>query len=302
MSVRFRIVTGKGGVGKTTVAAAMALAATEAGQRVLLCEVRAHDRVAALLEVAPVGPKMREVRPGLFVVDMYPEDALHEYVLLTVRFEALYRAVFENRLVHAFLRLVPALPELVLLGKIWFHEREREKSGRPRFDLIVLDAPATGHAKSLLRTPETVMAAMPAGPVRDHARDMHTLLTDPTRTALHIVTTPEEMPVNEALELERFARELGVGLGAAFLNQDVEPLPSAVLAQLAPLACDPALAGALVALRQREHKREAGASHFAHLPPQMLERAVRLPLLVSSQFALGELHALRVLLSAAVST
>ena len=204
MSPRLRIVTGKGGVGKTAVATAIALAETRRGRNVLLVEMRGRGRAAAFLGVPAVGPELRRVRERLHLVDMEPDAAIHEYVLLTLRFEAIYRAVFENRLVRGLIHLVPALAELVMLGKLWYHERERER-GAPRFDLVVLDAPATGHALALLRTPMTVEATVPAGPLREHARDIRELLTDPHRTMLHIVLTPEEMPVNEAMEIERTA-------------------------------------------------------------------------------------------------
>ncbi len=292
MTARLHIVTGKGGVGKTAVSAALAVAAARAGRRVLVCETRAHDRVANLLEVPPVGPRMREVQENLFVVDMYPEDAIHEYALLTVHFEAIYRAVFENRLVRAFLRLIPSLPELVMLGKIWYHEQERGHAGEPRFDLIVLDAPATGHALSLLRTPGAVEAAVPAGPLREHARDMRLLLADAKRTVMHLVTTGEEMPVNEAIELEQAADVLGIHLGPMVINQDVAPLVEGVLAALAPMMHEPELAGVPSALRQREGKRTVGEEHLARLSPRLRQDAVRLPRLVAPRFGLAEVRQL----------
>ena len=149
---RLVIVTGKGGVGKTTVCAALALLAARAGKRVLVCEVNARARVAALLGGPPAGPVIREVRPGISVINVTPPEAMREYGLMVLRFRTIYDAVFENRLVRYFLRVIPSLAEVVMLGKI-LHEARAEEAGRPRWDLVLVDAPATGHAVQLLRVP-----------------------------------------------------------------------------------------------------------------------------------------------------
>ena len=159
------IVTGKGGVGKSTVSAALALLAARAGKRVLVCEVNAQERVAPLLGAPRTGGTVREALPGLFTVNVTPHDAMREYGIMVLRFKAIYDAVFENRLVRYFLRVVPSLAELVVLGKI-LHEVRAEERGRPRWDLVVVDAPATGHAVQLLRVPSALVDTVPGGPLR----------------------------------------------------------------------------------------------------------------------------------------
>ncbi len=281
---RLRIVTGKGGVGKTVVATAIAMAEAKRGRRTLLAEVHGRDRVASLLGAPPIGADMREVIENLHVVDMNKTAAIREYALLTLRFETVYKAVFENRMVQRFLRLVPSLGELVMLGKVWFHEQEIV-DGRPRFDVIVLDAPATGHALALLRAPSVVLRMVPPGPLRDNTTVIQDLLTDHRRCVLHVVTTPEEMPVNEAVELEQGAADvLNIRLGATVINQRLDPMPAEALATLIDAPIDAALEPLLNALRIRDGRIRVGEGHLERLPAYMLANSVSLPRLVDPQF------------------
>lgn len=301
MAMRLRIVSGKGGVGKSTVAAALALAEAQAGKRVLVAEVHGANRVARLLEVPPTGSEIREVLPRIHLVDMNPADAIHEYALMILRFEAIYRVVFENKLVKNFIRLIPSLGEMVMLGKVWFHEQELLDE-RPRFDVIILDAPATGHAISLLRTPSVIETTVPAGPLRQSARDIAELLTDAQRCALHIVTTPEEMPVNEAIELTQVAQSvLGIALGTSIVNHTVPALSDRVMNELPRIATHALLEAAAKTLAQREAKREAGEADIKRLPAAMLP-LVRLPRLVGEHFGRAQLVQLAELVSPVVNT
>jgi anion-transporting ArsA/GET3 family ATPase len=288
---RLRIVTGKGGVGKTTIAAALALAEARRGRRVLLAEVNSRDRAALLLGVEATGSKLTAVLPGISLVDMNPRDTLREYVLLTFKFETVYKAVFENRLVKHFLRLVPSLAELTMLGKIWFHERELYDDV-PRFDVIVLDAPATGHAVAMLRAPSVVQSTVPAGPLRENARAMDQLLRDNDRCVVHVVTTPEEMPVNEAVEIERAAGdELGMRMGATFINQRLSPVsPEVILTLDASAAKDTRLREVVRVLRAREERRRAGEQYLQRLPHLMLRNAVSIPRLATDEFGRAALE------------
>jgi anion-transporting ArsA/GET3 family ATPase len=234
-----RIVTGKGGVGKTTVATALALAAVKAGKKVLLCELHGGNKVAHLLQIAPVGPHIREVFEDLFVVDIDPQEALHEYVLIILHFEALYKTLFDNRVVKSFLNLVPSLGELVMLGKIWYHTQEVVHDRR-RFDLIVVDAPATGHTQALLEAPQAVAKSVPPGPMRDNAARIGAMLTRPQQTQLLVVSTAEDMPVTEALQLQAAAKTYGMHAGMLFINAWQTPLTAAAQAAL------PKLTGAIL--------------------------------------------------------
>lgn len=219
------IVTGKGGVGRSSVSAALALEATRRGERVLLCEVNAQARAPALLGVDDEPREgLWELGGGLFTLNLRPRDSMREYALMKLRYETIYDAVFENRVVRAFLRLVPSLAETVMLGKLWYEVERRDDTGRPAWDRVILDAPATGHGVAFLRVPHVLLDTVPPGPMREDAERMRRTLCDPARTTLHIVTLPEEMPVNEAIELEGQVRDvLQISLGQLFLNCEVPP-------------------------------------------------------------------------------
>ncbi len=215
---RLLLVTGKGGVGKSSVAAALALVGAKRGKRVLVCEVNAQERIAPMLGGRPAGTSAREVLPGLFTVNVKPREAMREYGVMVLKFRALYDAVFENRITRFFLRAIPSLSELVVLGKI-LHEVRFEERGRYRWDLVVVDAPATGHAVQLLRVPSVLLDTVAPGPMRRDAEWMRGLLVDPAVTSLCIVTLPEEMPMSEAVELDAAVRDvLGIPRGVLVVN------------------------------------------------------------------------------------
>ena len=265
---RLLIVSGKGGVGKSTVAAALALHSARSGQRTLICEINAKERISHLLGKPEVGPQIASIDENLWAVDVRPAEAMREYALMILKFESIYNAVFENRLVRYFLRFIPSLAELVMLGKILFHLREQRPDGTFRFERIVIDAPATGHAISFLSVPQVIIDTVPPGQLSKEAEWMRDLLVDPGVTAAILVTLPEDMPVNETLELYRALQErVHVRAQAVVLNGFIGPrFDSTDLEQLAPY---PALVGPT-----RAHEGRAQLS--AHLL-QKLTSELKLP-------------------------
>jgi hypothetical protein len=219
---RFILVSGKGGVGRTTVAAALARAAVDQGKRVLIAQASAAERLGRLFgRFGPVGTDVVSLAPGVDAVNMTPQSALHQYGLMMLRSELVYRALFENRAVKGFLGAIPGLDAYAMLGKAWWHttETERGSSGRPRYDLVILDGPASGHATLMLRIPGAILQAMPRGPLASDARPIRALLTDPARAALVIVTLAEELAARETAELAAAARgPLEMPLGPLVVN------------------------------------------------------------------------------------
>jgi anion-transporting ArsA/GET3 family ATPase len=200
---RLLIVTGKGGVGKTTLSAALALGSARRGLKTLVCEINTKERVTTLLGRPEVGAEIGSLEENLWAVNVRPAEALREYALMILKFESIYNAVFGNRLVSYFLRFIPSIAEITMLGKILFHLRELRPDGTYRFDRIVIDAPATGHAITFLSVPQVVIETVPPGPLAQDATWMRDLLVDPKITGTVLVSLPEELPVNETLELHQ---------------------------------------------------------------------------------------------------
>lgn len=215
---QFLILSGKGGVGRTTVAAALARAAVHAGKRVLVAQMDSPERLGRLLgHTGAVGAEVTPISEGLSAVNMTTRSALHQYGLMVLRYESLYRAVFENKAVQGFLAAVPGLDAYAMLGKAWWHTTEMER-GRRRYDLVILDAPASGHTATMLRIPHAILEAMPKGPLAGDAVQMQALFRDPTRSAFVMVTLPEDLPARETMELARAARALELPFGPLVVN------------------------------------------------------------------------------------
>ena len=215
---RLVVVTGKGGTGKSTLSAAIALAASRRGKKTLVCEVTVKERVADFFGRPPSGTQIRELLPNLYSVHVRPREAMREYALMTLKYETLYKIAFENAAARYFLAAAPSLAEIVMLGKVWWHASQEMERGKLRWDLVVLDAPATGHGLTFLTVPEVFLRLVQDGPLARDMRGMQSLLADPQRCSIGIVTLPEEMPANEAVELDRALRAHGFPSGPLFLN------------------------------------------------------------------------------------
>jgi anion-transporting ArsA/GET3 family ATPase len=219
---RLLIVVGKGGVGKTTMACALGLLAAQLGKRTLLVEVDGAGRAAYLLGVQPgeVG-KARQARESLSVMSLDGSAALAEYLGMVVPVKRVLQSVLSSRIYQYFVAAAPGLKELMTIGKIWYEaEHLDETTGQRSWDVVVVDAPATGHSLQYLGMPHAAHEVFRSGLVGKESQRLIDLLTDPERTAVNLVTTAEEMPVNETLEMyQRIREELHMPLGWVFVNR-----------------------------------------------------------------------------------
>jgi anion-transporting ArsA/GET3 family ATPase len=222
---RFIFVTGKGGVGKTTVSAALARALAGRGKRVLIAMCNAKERISSMFASELVGPEIVAVAERIWAVNMDPQLAFEQYGRMVLKVPGLYRVVFQNKYVRSFLPAVPGLSDWAMLGKAWFHTTERDPEGRLRFDIVLFDAPATGHGLDMLRVPKVIVDAVPPGVLRRDAESAWRMFTNPRETAVLVVTLPEELPVTETLELIKTIRyELELPLGVLAVNGVLLPL------------------------------------------------------------------------------
>jgi anion-transporting ArsA/GET3 family ATPase len=211
---RLVFVTGKGGVGKTTVASALALLATGQGLRTLLCEVDAKGDVASYLEVPETSFSPREVLENLWAMSMDTEASLREYLKLNLKIPVAGRIGPLAKAFDFVATAAPGVKEILTVGKLCYEVREAH------YDLVVVDAAATGHIVGQLAAPQAINELVRVGLVRSQTGWMLDILSDPLRTGLVITTTPEEMPVTETIELaERVSKETTVNLAAVVVNR-----------------------------------------------------------------------------------
>jgi anion-transporting ArsA/GET3 family ATPase len=215
---RVLILTGKGGVGKSTNSAALALIAANRGQRVLVIEVDAKGNVPDFFDTRRVGFAYRRLHKGVWGLSMQPKDSMQEYLSLMLRVPG-----FSLRPLQGFMEYtsnaIPGLKEILVTGKIYYEEKATD-DGRPRWDLIVVDGAPTGHVVSQLGAARHLAELVRTGPIHDQAVRVADMLSDAERTALVLVTIAEEMPVNETIDLaRRFTDDTDIVPAALVINQ-----------------------------------------------------------------------------------
>jgi anion-transporting ArsA/GET3 family ATPase len=248
-------VTGKGGTGKTTVAAAIGLAAAQRGLRVVVVEVSARDDISRALSgsAADVFAE-RAVGDGLYHVSIDPDAAMQEYLIDQLPSRTLADVLVRSKVFTYLAAATPGMRELLTVGKVWeLCQPERRTPGARPYDLVVLDAPATGHGLGLVAAPRTFAEAARVGPIARQGRTIDEMLSSPERTAVLAVATAEEMPVNEALSIRD---ALGPQLAGVVVNGLLPQRTTA--AEEAALAASPSPSARLALSHARRARAQRG--------------------------------------------
>lgn len=283
---RLLFVTGKGGVGKTTIAAALALLAAGEGRRTLVCEVDTKGDLAGAYEVPPLAFEARQLQSGLFAMAMDTEASLREYLAVQLKMPRLSRLGAMARTFDFLANAAPGIKEILSVGKLAWEVRKRH------YDLVVVDAASSGHIVGQLRAPQAINELLSVGLVREQTGWMLDLLADAAVTGVVVVAAPEEMPVTETLELVDELATTGVDLAAVVVNRVLpelfgraeeeifdrlsEPAGVAALATALGRPVSPVLEAARLAVRLRRTR----AAHLVRLRQGLAaRRGAGLPIL-----------------------
>jgi anion-transporting ArsA/GET3 family ATPase len=236
--VRLHVVTGKGGTGKTTVAAALALALASGGRKVLLVEVEGRQGIAQLFDCPPLPYEERKVAVApdggaVYALAIDTEEALLEYLEMFYNLRRAGKALTRFGVIDFVTTIAPGLRDVILTGKTGEAVRRNHKDGRPVYDAVVMDAPPTGRIARFLNVNTEVSGLAKMGPIRNHADTVMRVIRSP-ETAVHFVTLLEEMPVQETLDGITALQESGLPVGGVFVNMEQPPaLPSEYLSAAA---------------------------------------------------------------------
>ena len=288
-------VTGKGGVGKTTVAAALGLAAAKTGRRTIVCEVAEQDRMSRAFARHGVRPEQEvELAKDLWAITIDPSQALWEWLGRQLPGGTAARVLGHSHAFQYFVAAAPGAKELITIAKVWELAQLSRWDARNRtYDLVVVDAPASGHGLAMLTTPHTFGEIARVGPIRRQASKIEDLLGDPDKTGYVAVALPEEMPVVETLELGRKLEDaVGLGLEAIIVNgvwpdrfstADVEKLRAA-----SGNGHHPAAAAAVAAALAEHDRATMQRGHLERLSAESGTKVVTLPYLFASELGLPE--------------
>jgi anion-transporting ArsA/GET3 family ATPase len=310
---KIHIVSGKGGVGKTTVSAALALVAARHGRKVCVAEVDRKGTLAGLFGGGNLGYQPAELSPGVWGLNIVPENALAEYLEVQYHMKRISRAFTSSHFVDYITTAAPGLKDILVLGKIWYLERGRSSGPQHNFDTIIVDAPGAGHMLTFLSAPAGLSDAVRVGPLHRQSDWLVQMLRDPKRTRVHLVTLAEEMPVSETLETADALRgRLGIASGPVFANaiysrlfspneeRAITGMPDGRLpdelqqcAQEAGLSLDQEDESALIDYAHfLTARRGIQSSHLRALKRSLEEPIIELPFLFSAGLALPDVEAL----------
>jgi len=294
---RLVFVTGKGGVGRSTVSLALGLAAARRGKRAIVCEIASQEHASRVFHRNEVGYHEVEIADDLWAISIDPDEAMREYVLLQMKVKAMRDLLFRTKIFTYLAAATPGLRELVTIGKIWelALDDRKVKQGH-NYDVVIVDAPATGHGVGFLETPRTFAKIARVGPMHAQAEALDAFICNHRRTGVALVALPEEMPVNESALLEqKLTEEVGVSVDRAYMNalyperfspEDAERLERSASNGAAP----PAAADAAIRAALSQHRRAAEQRRqLARLREQLTTPVSTLPFVFRPELGMGEI-------------
>ena len=293
---RLVFVTGKGGTGKTTVAAAMGLAAARAGKRTIVVEVSSQERMSRAFRNEGIGHEQTELADNLWAMSIDPKRALDEYLADQVG-GRLSGLLFNNRIFEYFAAAAPGVDELATIGKVWdLAHLDRGNRKQAPYDLVIVDAPASGHGLAMLRTPRTFGEIARVGPIRRRADLIHDFITDGRKTGVVAVALPQEMPVNETIEFRgKLEDEMGMGTDLVVLNALLPDRFSTAEREKIDAAKDGAsgeVAAALLAARSEHGRARSQRAQLRRLKKDAGTDVITLPFLWQPELGLDDFEQL----------
>lgn len=237
LNKRLIIVSGKGGVGKTSVSIILAFLSAGLGKKVLLLEMNSSGRIAPFFHVENISHRELTLTNNISLINLSPAQCFKEYAIDLLYFSVLYKSFFTNRYVSNFINAVPGLDEFMMMAKINNLESQTKLkiSSKPKYDTIIVDAPATGHGLSILEVPEVIGTVIKIGPPHRQANSIVRMLNDKNKTAFCLVTLAEEMPVAESEEYIRSIRaKTKLNFGPMFINAVMPKNPDIPITQNLP--------------------------------------------------------------------
>ena len=292
---RLIFVTGKGGVGKSTVAIALGLLAARRGLRTIVAELASQDRIRQAFDQTGDVFEEVELAPRLFTISIDPQNAMEEY--LKVKTGTIGQMLGSSRIFHGFAMATPGMRELLSIGKVWeLAQLERRTRGADSYDLVIVDSPAAGHGVGILRTPRTFAEIARVGPIAHQGRTIAATIANREFTAVVAVATAEEMPVNETLWLRDVLAEDQLPLDAVIVNalypQRFRAAERAKLEAARTRAGATLVGAALRAALSEQARRERQREQLERLCEGLGHDCIELPYLFAEQIGRPELELL----------
>lgn len=234
---KLHFLTGKGGVGKSSLAVLLSFIAAKHKKKVLLVELDPQGSLSSFFKGLTLDFIPRPLAPSIDGILITPRMALREYIVKQIKFSKIYDLIFENKAMHFFLDAAPGIDEIAVIGKIFYLDQQK------KWDMIIVDTPASGHSLYLFKAPKVFLDITKVGPIAKRSEELYEMLLNPKRTAIHLVCLPEELPVQETLELSSEIKKLKLPLGKVFLNKMLSPLQDSLvkfsLAKVSLASLDP---------------------------------------------------------------